>query len=419
MKILFITDNFPPEVNAPASRTHDHCKEWVKRGMEVTVITCAPNFPQGKVYEGFKNRLYSSETIDGIKVIRVWSYITANAGFLKRVLDYVSFAFMAFWAGLFQKTDVIIATSPQFFTTFTGFLLSKIKRRPWVFELRDLWPESIITVGAMEKGLAIRVLEKIEQFMYRQADLIIPVTDAFKKRLIEYGQDEDKIHVIPNGVNPAQFFPMPKDEGLLEELGLNGKIVIGYMGTHGLAHGLDFIIRTVSKIDNPDIHFLFIGDGAQKPAVVALAAELATKNVTFLDSVPKTSVQRYLSTMDAVLVPLRKSETFKTVIPSKIFEAAAMQKPILLGVGGQAREIVETHNAGVYFEPESEKSLLDVIERLQSGDLVLPDFYDGCDLLANAFDRETLANKMADILCEKFEPRRSARKQGRSAKEQE
>jgi len=408
MKILFITDNFPPEVNAPASRTHEHCKEWVKRGIEVTVITGAPNFPQGKVYEGFKNKLYSSETIDGIKVIRIWSYITANAGFLKRVLDYVSFAFMAFWAGLFQKADVIIATSPQFFTTFTGFSLSKIKRRPWVFELRDLWPESIITVGAMEKGLAINTLEKIEQFMYRRADLIIPVTNAFKKRLIYYGQDESKIHVIPNGVNPAQFFPMPKDQELLEELGLNGKLVIGYMGTHGMAHGLDFIIRSVCKIDNPDIHFLFIGDGAQKPAVVALAGEMATKNVTFLDSVPKKSVQRYLSVMDAVLVPLRKSETFKTVIPSKIFESAAMRKPILLGVDGQAREIVETQNAGIYFEPESEESLLSIIERIQSRDLILSNFYEGCDLLARAYDREALANKMADILCKKFEPPRSA-----------
>lgn len=394
MKILFITDNFPPEVNAPASRTYEHCKEWVKRGIEVTVITCAPNFPQGKVYEGFKNRLYSSEIIDGIKVIRVWSYITANAGFLKRVLDYVSFAFMAFWAGLFQKTDVIIVTSPQFFTTFTGFSLSMVKRRPWVFELRDLWPESIITVGAMEKGLAIRVLEKIEQFMYRQADLIIPVTNAFKKRLIDYGQDASKIHVIPNGVNPAQFFPTPKDEELLEELGLRGKTVIGYMGTHGMAHSLDFVVRTVSKIDDPSLHFLFIGDGAQKSAVVALASELEVKNITFLESVPKTSVKLYLSIMDAVLVPLRKSETFKTVIPSKIFEAAAMQKPILLGVDGQAREIVENYNAGIYFEPENEISIIQGLRRITSDPVLCGVLAKGGSNLAKDYDRENLAITM-------------------------
>lgn len=402
MKILFITDNFPPEVNAPASRTYEHCLEWTAQGIDVTVITCAPNFPRGRVYEGYRNRLYSSEIKDGIKVIRVWSYIAANAGFLKRILDYVSFAFMAFWAGLFQKTDVIIATSPQFFTTFTGFLLSLFKRRPWVFELRDLWPESIITVGAMEKGVAIRALEKIEQFMYRHADLIIPVTDAFKNRLIEYGHDESKIHVIPNGVNPAQYYPIPKDMALLEQYKLRDKTVIGYMGTHGMAHSLDFVVRAVSKIDDPNVHFLFIGDGAQKNAVVKLASELAVKNIAFLDSVPKASVQRHLSIMDAVLVPLKKSDTFKTVIPSKIFEAAAMQKPILLGVDGQAREIVESYNAGIFFEPEDEQALLGALNKLHSEESALAALHVGGGLLAKAFDRSALANKMAATIAERF-----------------
>ncbi|WP_262694131.1 glycosyltransferase family 4 protein [Kordiimonas aquimaris] len=398
MKILFVTDNFPPEVNAPASRTYEHCLEWVAQGIEVTVITCAPNFPRGKVYEGYRNRFYSSEVKDGIKIIRVWSYIVANAGFLKRILDYVSFAFMAFWAGLFQKTDVIIATSPQFFTTFTGFFLSILKRKPWIFELRDLWPESIVTVGAMEKGFAISTLEKLEQSMYRKADLIIPVTDAFKKRLIEYGQDESKIHVIPNGVNSKQFYPIPKDFELFEKHKLTGKTVIGYVGTHGMAHSLDFVVRTASKIDDTDIHFLFIGDGAQKNTVVALAAELAITNVTFLDSIPKASVQRYLSIMDAVLVPLRKSDTFKTVIPSKIFEAAAMQKPIVLGVDGQAREMVETYNAGIYFEPENEESFIKAIYRLQSDEQLDEQLRKGGQNLAKAFDRKALANRMIEIV---------------------
>ena len=205
MKILFITDNFPPEVNAPAARTYDHCKRWVDKGVDVTVITCAPNFPQGRVYEGYKNRLYQTEMVDGIKVIRVWSYISANEGFLKRIIDYTSFAFMAFWAGLFKPCDVIIATSPQFFTTFTGWALSKVKRRPWVFELRDLWPESIITVGAMKKSKAIEIFEKIEHFMYRSADMIIPVTDAFKMHLVGRDIQENKIHVVTNGVDPKKF----------------------------------------------------------------------------------------------------------------------------------------------------------------------------------------------------------------------
>jgi hypothetical protein len=181
MKILFITDNFPPEVNAPATRTYEHCKEWIKNDdIEVTIVTCFPNFPHGKVYDGYKNKLYQVEHIDGIKVIRVWSYITSNSGFIKRVLDYISFGVMAFFVGLFQKHDVIIATSPQFFTTWAAWGISKIKRKPWIFELRDLWPESIKTVGAMKQGKIIETLEKIELGLYKSCNKVVAVTDAFK-----------------------------------------------------------------------------------------------------------------------------------------------------------------------------------------------------------------------------------------------
>ena len=159
MNILFLTDNFPPEVNAPASRTYEHCKEWVQLGEKVTVITCTPNFPQGKVYEGYRNKLYQTEYMDGIKVIRVWSYITANEGFLKRTLDYISFSVSSFFAGLFQQADMIIATSPQFFTALSGRTLAFWKRKPWIMEVRDLWPESIKTVGAMKDNPVIRFFE--------------------------------------------------------------------------------------------------------------------------------------------------------------------------------------------------------------------------------------------------------------------
>ena len=156
MRILFLTDNFPPEVNAPASRTYDHAKEWVKAGHDVTVITCFPNFPKGEVYDGYRNKLYQREQVDGINVIRVWSYIAANKGFFKRTLDFISFSITSFIAGLFVKTDVIVATSPQFFTALSGRTLSFWKRKPWVMEVRDLWPESIKTVGAMKDNLFIR-----------------------------------------------------------------------------------------------------------------------------------------------------------------------------------------------------------------------------------------------------------------------
>lgn len=398
MRILFITDNFPPEVNAPATRTYEHVKEWIKdKDVKVTVLTCFPNFPQGKVYEGYKNKLYQKEIIDGIEVIRVWSYITSNKGFVKRIIDYISFAFMAFIVGLFQKYDIIIATSPQFFTTWAAWGLSKIKRKPWVFELRDLWPESIKSVGAMKNKKIIKFLEKIELGLYRDSAKVIAVTDAFKKNLINRGIDEDKIEVIPNGSNIELFYPRKKDNELLNILNLKNKFIIGYIGTHGMAHGLDFIIKSISKIKDDSIHFLFIGDGAMKNEIVSLAKKLNLKNVTFLKPIKKEEVPKYLSICDVSLVPLKKSDTFKTVIPSKIFEAAAMQKPILLGVEGQACEIIEKYNAGICFEPENEKDFLEKLSYLRN-EQNYKELQKGCINLAKDFDRKKLAQKMLNIL---------------------
>ena len=398
MNIFFITDNFPPEVNAPATRTYEHCQEWLKKGVEVTVITCAPNFPHGKVYDGYKNKFYQEENIDGIKVIRVWSYITSNSGFIKRVLDYVSFALMAFLVGLFKKYDVIIATSPQFFTTWSAWALSKIKRKPWIFELRDLWPESIKTVGAMKQGRAIDFLEKVELGLYKDANKVIAVTDAFKTNLIDRGIEESNIEVITNGSNMELFSYREKDKVLLKELKLENKFIIGYIGTHGMAHSLDFIVNAISKIDDASIHFLFIGDGAMKATIVEIASDLALKNITFLDPIGKEEVAKYLSIVDVSLAPLKKSDTFKTVIPSKIFEASAMQKPTLLGVEGQAQEILEKYGAGICFKPENEEDFIEKVMILKNDIDTYKSYKKGCLQLANDFDRKVLANKMLDII---------------------
>lgn len=392
-----MTDNFPPEVNAPATRTFEHCLEWIKKGHQITVITCAPNFPYGKLYNGYKNKLYQCELISEIKVIRVWSYMSSNSGFIKRVIDYLSFAFMSFFIGIFQKHDIIIATSPQFFTTWSGWAISKIRRKPWIFELRDLWPESIKTVGVMKQGHIINLLEKIELGLYKSCNRVVAVTDAFKNNLIAREIGNDKIEVVTNGSNMELFYPRKADISLLKSLGLKGKFVVGYIGTLGMAHNLDFIIKAIGKISDPDVHFLFIGDGAMKSKIVKISKELQLKNVSFLDSVSKDKVPKYLSIIDISLVPLRKDDNFKTVIPSKIFEASAMQKPILLGVQGQAQEILDKYGAGICFEPDNEK---DFIEKLS----ILKDFsfyqkcQDGCVNLATDYDRKKLADKMLDII---------------------
>jgi len=399
MKILFLTDNFPPEVNAPASRTFEHVKEWHKAGHDITVITCAPNFPKGEVYAGYKNKLYQTEMMDGIKVVRVWSYIAENKGFVKRTLDYISYSVTSFFAGLFQKTDIIVATSPQFFTALSGRTLAFWRHKPWIMEVRDLWPESIKTVGAMKDNMFIRYFEWEEMRCYKSAKKIVVVTDSFKRTLISRGVPEGKISVVKNGVSRDLFKPQPKDEALVKSLGLEGKRIIGYIGTHGMAHKLDFILRCAKNMEGKnDYHFLLIGSGAEKANLMKMKEDMDITNVTMLDSVPKSEVHRYISILDLSLINLKKSPLFTTVIPSKIFENAGMEIPIIMGVEGEAQEIVEKYGAGLCFEPENEADFNEKLTMLLSDDDLYQRCKEGCRRLSMDFDRKKLASDMLEVI---------------------
>lgn len=304
---------------------------------------------------------------------------------------------MAFITGLFIKTDLIIATSPQFFTALAGRHLAFWKKKPWIMEVRDLWPESIKNVDAINDGFAIKYLEWEEKRCYKKAKGIVTVTDTFKK-VIEKKGIHDKFKVVKNGANLELFAPKQKNIALLKKLGLDNKFLIGYIGTHGMAHKLDFIIESASKIEDNEIHFLFIGAGAEKGKIVKLAKKLKLNNVTFLDPVPKSEIVDYLSLIDVALIPLKRSELFKTVIPSKIFESAAMQKPILLGVDGESRGIIEKYKAGLYFEPESEKDFLKKLKMMKENRQEYVDMQKGCLNLAKAFDRKKLAQEMLEFM---------------------
>ena len=404
MHMLFISDNFPPEVNAPASRTFEHCREWVKnQDCEVTVITCAPNFPRGVVFEGYRNKLFQVENVEGIRVVRVWSFITSNEGTVKRILDYVSFMVMATVASCFvRKVDVIVATSPQFFTACAGYVVSILKRSPWVFELRDIWPESIKAVGAMKESVVIQLLERLELFLYQKANRIVSVTNAFKVSLGERGIDNQKIDVITNGVDTSRFSPLPKDQELLDKMGLDGKFIAGYIGTHGLAHGLDAILDAAhaEQVSRPDsnIHFLMLGDGAEKVRLKARASELGLSNVTFVDSVSKAEVVRYWSLLDVSIVHLKKTPLFEAVIPSKIFECMGMGIPIAHGVVGESARIIEASGAGLTFEPESSDGLLEVLHQLNSEHELYEMMSKRGQESAKNFDRAILADRMLVIL---------------------
>lgn len=398
MKILFITDNFFPEVNAPATRTFEHCQEWIKQGEDVTVITCVPNFPQGKVYKGYNNKFVQKETVHGIKIIRVWSYIVANEGFFKRTMDYISFSISSFIAGLFIRSDIIIATSPQFFTALSGRTLSFWKRTPWVMEVRDLWPESIKTVGVMKDNLFIKYFEWQEKRCYNSANQIIVVTKAFKKEIIKKGIPASKIEVIENGANLSFFKPIEKNKDLLNKLNLKEKKVLGYIGTHGMAHNLDFLLECAIKLKNSNFHFLFIGAGSERGKLLKKLQVDKIDNVTMLESMTKIELIQYLSILDVALINLKKDKLFKTVIPSKIFENAAMEIPILIGVDGEARSIVENYKAGLFYEPENETDFILKAKRMLDNKEDYDGFKKGGAELAIAYDRKKLALKMLYVL---------------------
>lgn len=403
MHILFLTDNFPPEVNAPASRTFEHCREWVRAGHKVTVITCVPNFPKGRVFGGYRNRFWQSEQMAGIRVIRVWSYITANDGFVKRILDYQSFMMMAALAALFVRgVNVVVGTSPQFFTVCAAYVVSRLKRIPFVFELRDLWPESIKAVGAMQNSSAFRALESLEMFLYRKAARIVSVTYSFKKALIARGVNGDKITVVTNGVDMTRFKPMPKDIALLHKLGLEGKFVAGYVGTHGLAHHLETLLDAAEMVrglpGGEAFHFLLLGDGARKLALKESARMRELNNITFVDSVSKDQVARYWSLLDVSIIHLKKTELFTTVIPSKLFECMGMGLPVLHGVAGESARIVRDEGVGIVFEPENASELVEHLRFLQRDFSAYESYREQCLEAANKYDRTEMATKMLDAL---------------------
>ena len=404
MHILFLTDNFPPEVNAPANRTFEHCREWVRAGHQVTIITCAPNFPKGKVFDGYKNRPWQTEMMEGIRVIRVWSFISANKGVIRRTLDYISYMVSAVLAAPFVKRpNLVVATSPQFFTAVAGYVVGFYRRIPFVFELRDLWPVSIKAVGAMkDDSYGIHLIGKLEMFLYQKAARIISVTNSFATILIDRGVDGGKIDVVTNGVDLSRFQPLSKDAELVERYGLEGKFVAGYIGTHGMAHALETVLEAADEMrnreDGDDYRFILLGHGARKQAMVDKAREMQLDNIIFIDTVPRGEVSRYWSLLDASIIHLKKEPTFTTVIPSKLFECMAMGIPVLHGVQGESAEIVEKNQVGLTFEPENAMGLVERLEQLKNDRDLYSKFRTNCLKTAPIYERSGLAARMLQSL---------------------
>ncbi len=409
MRILFFSHYFPPEGNAPASRVFEMCRRWACDGHAVTVITCEPNIPAGKVYPGYRNSLVYRQDIDGIAVTRVWTYLAPNKARVRRTLNYLSYCVSATLAGLFApRPDIVIATSPQFFCGWAGALVAKLRRIPFLLEVRDIWPESIVTVGAMKKSRIIGLLEWLEHEMYDAARHIVTVGDGYRRQLEARGVAPAKLSVITNGIDRRTAPTADRDDVLRAHLGLGNAFVCSYIGTIGMACGLDVVLRAAKILETAgrdDIRFLLVGDGAVREELQAAARDAGLRTVVFGGLQPKRGLSRYYSISDACLVHLKKKELFETVLPSKLLEAMSMAKPIILGVRGSAAEVLRQASAGICIEPENEAELLAAIERLAADRPLAAELgRAGQAYTAEHFDLDVLARKYVTILEETAKP---------------
>jgi glycosyltransferase involved in cell wall biosynthesis len=372
----------------------------------VTVITCAPNVPNGKVYDGYRNRLWPQrEVIDGIDVLRVWTYVAPNAGSVKRIGNFLSYMFSAVIGFVFfcSRPNIIIATSPQFFCAWAGIFASWLKWRPLIIEIRDIWPESIVTVGAMRKGFIVRFLEWLEKRMYRQATHIVAVGAGYRDNIVSKVPVSNRITVVTNGVDFQTFQPKEKSAEFLRRWNLRGKFTCAYVGTIGMAHGLEVVLAAAEKLkqspDN-DIAFLLVGDGARRAELERRSEQLGvTDLVKFTGLLPKASVPDVLASCDCMLVHLKKSELFETVIPSKIFETMAMEKPLIMGVRGESAAIVRRGGCGIEMEPENPDQLISALRSLRGDQLLYKRLSSsGRAFVIREYSRDRLASDFLDII---------------------
>jgi len=370
LKIVYLTHYYPPESNAPAVRVSEMSERWQENRAHVTILTGFPNHPNGIIpekYRGFKRMCTRSGKLD---VIRTYIYAAANKGFLKRILNYLSFMFSAILLGTGKigKPDILIATSPQFFVAVAGYIISRIKKCKFVFEVRDIWPEEIVAVGAIKNKLIINILENLEMFLYRKADLIVAVAQGTIDILSDRGIPLSKMALMPNGVN-LDHFQAGSSDTFRTKVRLENKFIVGYVGTHGMAHNLSTVLETAAKLEEyDDIHFLFVGDGAEKRKLMMQSHQMKLDNVTFCSQVDRKEVVDVYAACDICLVPLKQASLFKKNIPSKIYEIMACRKPIIIATEGESRNLVKKAGAGLSCTPENAEELAEKILVLYNND---------------------------------------------------
>jgi colanic acid biosynthesis glycosyl transferase WcaI len=365
--ILFVTSYYPPEIGAAQTRNRETAVRLARMGHQVTVLTTLPNYPTGVVPPEYRQKDRRRETIDGVNVVRVWSYTSPNSGYFRRILAMLSFGLLAGLTGARKvgHPDVIIIVSPPLFTSVAGRLLAWRKRCPYVFNVRDLWPESAVQMGALHNPAFIWLSERLEWSTYQHARAIWTVTNGQREILLQRGVPPEKVFWLPIGVDTKRFHPMSREQARAE-LGWDDVFTVLYAGTTGLAHDLGTLLEAAGRLrGETGIRFMLVGDGAAKSDLMAEAESMGLANVTFIPAQPLAKMPQIIAAADACVVPLRRLPIFEGALPSKMFEFMACARPVILAVEGEARDLAEGEaGAALFVEPGNPDALAEAIMHL-------------------------------------------------------
>lgn len=405
MRILLVTHYFPPEIGAPQARLSETARAWAHDGDHVTVLTGMPNHPTGVVHREYRGRLRCVEQVDDYEIVRTWLYATANEGIVRKTLSHLSFMVTSVLLGWKRtgRPDVVVVSSPTFFSIFSAWLLARAKRARFVVEVRDLWPAIFVELGVLKQPLVIRMLEALEMAAYRAADEVIVVSDGFRDNIVKRGISPQRVHTIRNGATLARFEASADPETRRKLNPHPDDVLVLYIGAHGISHGLDAVLRAAALTRGKPIHYALVGEGAAKRDLARLAHAMSLDNVTMLPGVPSFEVPSHIAAADICLVPLRDVPLFSTFIPSKMFEYLAAGKAVVGAVRGEPAQILSEAGAIVVPPGDEDAMACAIVElaadtaRRQTMGRVARDY------VTEHFDRTVLAGRYRKILADAVE----------------
>jgi glycosyltransferase involved in cell wall biosynthesis len=400
MRILWVAQWFPPDLGALPARITEMANVWAAEGHEVTVLTAFPHHPLGQVPEQYRGRLVVKEQWGAVRVVRCWLWALPNRRVWQRTLCQLSFGVTAFLLGVWRvgRPDVVLVSSPPFFTIPGALLIAKLRRRPFVFEVRDLWPAVFVEMGVMKRGIAYRILEAMEELFYRVAARVVVVTRAFRDDLAARGVDREKIEVIPNGADLGVYMRDDLQPRYRSVLGGDGRFLVTFVGTHGVATGLDQILDAAELLrDDPRFAFAFVGEGAERDRLIESARARGLTNVVFHRAVPKDDVPSVYASSDACIVCLKALPFLEKFIPSKVFEIIASGKPVIAALGGEAADIVREAGHVVVAPGDAEAIARELRALIDEPGRVEGMVTTGRAYVAAHFDRGMLARRYLDV----------------------